>query len=233
MKRFYEKVTIEKEPAGYSIFLDGKPIKTPAKASIFLPTEALAEAIAEEWQRQTEKVEPASMPLMQAAATTIDRVATQRQKVIDDIIAYGGTDLLCYRATYPATLVERQSTAWDPLLHWVKSRYGVTLKKTTSIAHIAQDEDELAKLAAIVHAQKDMTLAPLYNITALCGSLVIGLAILDGHLTAEKAFEISELDETYTLELWGDDEEALVRRKNNKESLMASTRFLKLSGILV
>lgn len=233
MKRFYENVTVDKGDTGYSIFLDGKPIKTPAKAPVLLPTEALADAIAEEWQTQAEKVEPASMPLMQAAATAIDRVTTQRQKVIDDIIAYGGTDLVCYRATYPASLIETQSAAWDPLLLWAKSRHDVALKTTSSIAHVAQDTDELLKLAAVVHAQEDMTLAPLYNITALCGSLVISLAVLDGHLTAETAFEVSELDETHAIEHWGADEEALIRRKNNKKSLMASTRFLKLSGILV
>jgi len=233
MKRFYENVTVVKGEAGYSILLDERPIKTPAKASVVLPTKALAEAIAEEWHSQKETVEPASMPLMQAAATAIDRVTTQRQKVIDDIVAYGGTDLVCYRATYPESLIAKQSAAWDPLLDWVKSRHGTHLKTTNSIAHITQDESQLAKLAAVVNAQEDMTLAPLYNITALCGSLVIGLAVLDGHLSANNAFDISELDETHTIENWGADEEALIRRKNNKESLMASTRFLALSGILV
>ncbi|MEH6527500.1 MAG: ATP12 family protein [Sneathiella sp.] len=233
MKRFYENVTVDKAEAGYAIRLDKRPIKTPAKAPVFLPTEALAEAIADEWRSQKDKVEPAAMPLMQAAATAIDRVMTQRQKVIDDIVAYGGTDLICYRATYPASLISKQSDAWDPLIDWIKSRHGAHLKTTSSIAHITQDERQLEKLAAIVDAQEDMTLAPLYNITALCGSLVIGLAVLDGHLSADEAFDVSELDETHAIENWGADDEALIRRKNNKESLMASTRFLKLSGILV
>jgi chaperone required for assembly of F1-ATPase len=207
MKRFYENVTVKKGETGHAIFLDERPIKTPAKAPVFLPTAALAEAI--------------------------DRVTTQREKVIEDIVAYGGTDLLCYRASYPASLIAKQSTAWDPILDWVKTRHAVHLETTNSIAHIVQEKSELAKLAAIVDAQEDMTLAPLYNITALCGSLVIALAVLDGHLSAGEAFDISELDETHTIENWGADEEALIRRKNNKESLMASTRFLKLSGILV
>ncbi|MEH6547047.1 MAG: ATP12 family chaperone protein, partial [Sneathiella sp.] len=122
MKRFYENVTVDKAEAGYSIRLDKRPIKTPAKAPVFLPTEALAEAIADEWRSQKDKVEPAAMPLMQAAATAIDRVMTQRQKVIVDIVAYGGTDLICYRATYPASLIAKQSDAWDPLIDWIKSR---------------------------------------------------------------------------------------------------------------
>ncbi|PHQ70564.1 MAG: ATPase, partial [Sneathiella sp.] len=121
---------------------------------------------------------------------------------------------------------------WDPLIRWIADRHQLSLKITDDVAHIEQDPDVLQKMATVVGAQEDMTLAPLYNITALCGSLVIGLAVLDGHITAETAFEAGEIDETHIMEQWGEDEEALTRRKNNKESLMASVRFLQLCGIV-
>ncbi|MCF8466199.1 MAG: hypothetical protein K9G33_02240 [Sneathiella sp.] len=232
MKRFFTNVAIKEDGDAYSVLLDGREIKTPAKAPLRLPTKALADAIAEEWDRQEEKISPATMPLMQAAATAIDRVCPQREKVIEDITAYGGSDLVCYRATHPESLIAKQAAAWDPMLDWARNRHGVILKVGQGIAHIPQTPEALANMKAVVEAQKDMTLAPLYNITALCGSLVIALAVLDGHVGATDAFEISELDETHTMELWGTDAEALARCKNNKESLIASTRFLQLSGII-
>ncbi|MAL79810.1 MAG: ATPase [Sneathiella sp.] len=228
MKRFYKEVTAEERDGGFCVLLDGRMIKTPAKAGLHLPTRALAEAIAAEWDAQGAELVPASMPLMQAAATVIDRVTTQREKVIDDIAAYGGSDLVCYRATHPEGLVARQRAAWDPMLDWLKNRHGVTLHVAEGVMHIPQPPQSLSALRAVVAAQGDMALAPLYNMTSLCGSLVIALAVLDGHLSADQAFEISELDETHVMEHWGADAEAVKRRENNKESLAASARFLTL-----
>lgn len=228
MKRFYKKVTAEEQGGSFCVLLDGRVIRTPAKASLHLPTRALAEAIAAEWEAQGTDVVPATMPLMQAAATVIDRVTTQREKVIDDIAVYGGTDLVCYRAMHPENLVARQAAAWDPMLGWLKNRHGVTLHVGQGVMHVPQPPQSLAALRAVVAAQSDMALAPLYNMTSLSGSLVIALAVLEDHLTAEQAFEISELDETHAIELWGADAEAVKRRHNNKDSLAASARFLKL-----
>lgn len=233
MNRFFTNVSTKAEGDVYSVLLDGRALKTPAKVPLHLPTKALAEAIADEWDRQPEKIEPALMPLMQTATTAIDRVATQRERVIEDIVAYGGSDLLCYRAAHPMSLVAKQSAAWDPVLDWIGERHQVTLHVTNNIAHVAQPPEALEKMAAVVATQNNMTLAPLYNITSLCGSLVVALGVLDGRLTAEEAFNISELDETHTMEFWGADAEAVTRRKNNKESLIASTRFLQLCDIII
>lgn len=232
MKRFYKKVTAEEAGGAYSVLLDGRVIKTPAKAPLRLPTFALAQAISEEWDAQETKIDPSAMPLMQAAATAIDRVTPQRDQVIEEISNYGGTDLVCYRAGYPTSLVAKQSAAWDPMLTWIEARHQVTLQVCQGVMHLPQPPEAIEKMRSVVAAQNDMTLAPLYNITSLCGSLVIALAALDGHITAEKAFEISELDETYVMELWGADAEAVNRRNKNKESLAASVRFLQLSGII-
>ncbi|WP_334128644.1 ATP12 family chaperone protein [Sneathiella sp.] len=228
MKRFYKKVTAEEGDGGFRILLDGRMIKTPAKAALLLPTKALADAIAAEWEAQEAEIVPATMPLMQTAATAIDRVVPQREKVIDDIAVYGGTDLVCYRATHPQSLVARQSEAWDPMLEWLAERHGVRLTVGEGVMHIPQPPEALTRLRDVVAAQTDLALAPLYNITALAGSLVIALAVLERRLTADQAFEISELDETHVMETWGADHEAMVRRKNNKESLAASVRFLEL-----
>ncbi len=232
MKRFYKKVTAEEEGGTFSVLLDGRRIKTPAKEHLRLPTHALAVAIAEEWDAQVTEIDPTTMHLMQTAATAIDRVTPQRDKVIEEIAGYGGTDLVCYRASHPMSLVAKQSAAWNPMLEWIETRYNVTLKTCQGIMHIQQPEEALTRMRDVVAAQNDMTLAPLHNITSLCGSLVIALAVLDGHITAEEAFEISELDETHVMEFWGSDAEAVDRRNKNKESLAASVRFLKLGGII-
>ncbi|MEH6403375.1 MAG: ATP12 family protein [Sneathiella sp.] len=228
MKRFYEKTEAGPVEFGFTVLLDGRPIKTPAKAAFTLPNEKMATAIAEEWDAQKIKVNPESMPFMQYAATAIDRVTTQRQVVIDEIAGFGGTDLLCYRASYPDRLVEKQSLAWDPLLLWLDETYSIALETTPGLDHVAQAPQSLASMKAVIEQQNDMKLAAIHTIVSLTGSLVVTLAVIAGRLTAELAFDVSELDETHTIEEWGEQEEASIRRKNNKASLIAATKFLNL-----
>lgn len=228
MKRFYKQVTTGEVEGGYSVFLDGRPIKTPAKSALVLASRDMAEAIAAEWDRQEEKVDPASMPLMRYAATAIDRVTPQRDQVIDDLSGYGDTDLVCYRAPYPTHLVERQSKAWDPLVEWVHETHSVRLQVITGVGYIPQDPEGLAKLKSVLKAQSDLHLAAIHDIVSLTGSLVVALAVIAGRLEAEEAFEISELDETHVIEEWGEDAESKARRSNNKASLISAVEFLKL-----
>ncbi|MBO6825903.1 MAG: hypothetical protein JJ879_06855 [Sneathiella sp.] len=228
MKRFYKQVTAGDVDGGYSVFLDGRPIKTPAKSALVLASLPMAEAIAAEWDQQKEEVTPASMPLMRYAATAIDRVTPQRDKVIEDLSGYGDTDLVCYRATYPERLVQRQSEAWDPLVKWVADEHGVNLQVTAGVGYIKQDPKGLAKMKSVLEAQSDLHLAAIHDIVSLTGSLVVTLAVIAGRLNAEEAFEISELDETHVIEEWGEDAEAAARRKNNKASLVSAVEFLNL-----
>ncbi|MBL4907354.1 MAG: hypothetical protein JKX94_07880 [Sneathiella sp.] len=228
MKRFYKLAEAGPLDSGYTVLLDGRPIKTPAKQPLFLPIKKLADEIANEWNAQLETVEPSSMPFMQYAATAIDRVANQRDTIIEDLSSFGGTDLLCYRATYPEILVQKQSDAWDPLLLWLKETYDVSLHTTTGIAHIKQDENSLNVMQTILARQGDLQLAAIHEIVSLTGSLVVTLAVMAGHLDAEQAFDISELDETHIIEEWGEQAEAAERRKNNKKNLIAATKFLTL-----
>jgi chaperone required for assembly of F1-ATPase len=166
MKRFYKSVGVMPAGDGFGITLDGKRIKSPAKADFVVPSRALAEAVAAEWDAQAGKVVPSAMPLMQLAATAIDKTAPNRQVVIDTIAPYGGSDLLCYRAEAPAALVERQAVAWQPLLDWAMTAHDAPLAVTSGIVHQAQPDASLAALRAAVAAQDDWRLTALHQATA-------------------------------------------------------------------
>jgi chaperone required for assembly of F1-ATPase len=230
MKRFYRTVSVVSDGDGFGVALDGKLIKSPAKAVMTLPSRALAEAVAAEWEAQGEAVKPDSMPLMQLSATAIDRVAPNRDAVIATIAAYGGTDLLCYRADGPAALAERQQAAWQPLLDWAMTAHDAPLLVTAGITHLAQPTPSLAALRAAVAAQDDWRLTALHQATALTGSLVLGLALLAGRIDADTAFELAELDASFQIERWGEDAEAAARRTALRAELHAARRLAALTA---
>src|SRR5262245_27075218 len=143
-RRFYKSAGIAPVEGGWGILLDGKPLRSPAKRPFVLPTEALAAAIAEEWQAQGEKISPSSMPLMQFAATALDRLADNRSGLIEEIAGYGRSDLICYRADEPSSLVRRQEERWQPLIAWAAERYDITLNITAGIVVVEQPSHTLA-----------------------------------------------------------------------------------------
>jgi chaperone required for assembly of F1-ATPase len=230
MKRFYRETAVEAGDDGYRVLLDGKPMRTPAKAVLVLPTRALAEAIAAEWRAVPEKAEinATHLPLTRLATTGLDRVATQRERVIEDTAKYAGSDLLCYRASDPASLVERQHRTWQPLLDWAAERYGAQLLVAQGMTFVAQPADALARLREAVAAHDDFALSGLYNLTHISGSLVIALAVAEGHLPADKAFAAAQLDELYQIERWGEDPIATQRHDSIKRDIDAGGRFLAL-----
>src|SRR5439155_21180803 len=175
MKRFYKETAVDAGDGGWRVLLDGKPMRTPAKAMLVTPTRALADAIAREWSAVPEKAEinAAHLPLKRLAATGLDRVATQRERVIDDTAKYAGSDLLCYRAPDPETLVRRQRDTWQPLLDWAAERYGARLVVASGTTFVAQPAEAVAALRAAVAAHGDLALSALYNLTHIAGSLVI------------------------------------------------------------
>lgn len=228
-KRFYKQVAATAtEGGGYTIALDGRPIRTPGKALLTAPTAALAEAIAEEWAAQEEEIVPATMPMMRLAATAIDRIGKQREAIVEQIAAYGGTDLLCYRAERPEELVARQAELWEPLLDWVAEARGARLAVTRGITHTAQDRGALDALRAAVEEQDDFRLAAVSQLTASTGSLVIALAVAARRVSAEEAVVASQLDETWQAEQWGHDREAAHRRETLAQEIVAAARFLDL-----
>jgi chaperone required for assembly of F1-ATPase len=211
MKRFYKEVSVAPSEGGYCILLDGKPVKTPARNQLALPTEALAAAIAAEWQSQGEAIVATTMPLLRLANTVIDGVAVNRADVIAAILRFGENDLLCYRAHQPPALAARQREGWDPLLDWVRRRHGAHMKVAEGMAHIDQTLDALAALRDPLEDLDAFTLGGLHVIASITGSLVLALAVLEGFIPGAYAFALSRIDETYQAEKWGEDAEAQKR----------------------
>jgi len=228
MKRVYKTVATRPAAGGWGVSLDGRTLRTPAKNELILPTEALATAIAAEWDGQQDEIRPATMPLMRLAATAIDRTAPQRSRVVDEVAAYAGSDLVCYRADQPPALAARQHAVWQKLIDWATVRYDAALAVTAGIVPVRQSAGALAAFAAAVAAQDDFRLTALHSLTASCGSLVIALALLEGRLDAAAAFAASQLDETFQIEAWGEDSEAALRRRTLAADIDAAARFLAL-----
>jgi chaperone required for assembly of F1-ATPase len=230
MKRFYKDTAIDTADGGWCVLLDGRPMRTPAKTVLVVPTQPLGEAIAREWAEVPEKadIDVTYLPMTRLAATGLDRVTTQRAKVIEDTAKYAASDLLCYRATDPESLVKLQHEVWQPLLDWAANRYGARLTLAEGTSFVAQPAPALAALEAAVAAHGDFALASLYNLTHVLGSVVIALAASERHLTAEQAFAAGQLDELYQVERWGEDPIATHRHAGIRKDVEAATRFLAL-----
>ena len=234
MKRFYKETSVDAAPdgGGYRVLLDGRPMRTPAKAVLLLPNAELAEAIAAEWRAVpgAAEINVAHLPLTRLAATGLDRVGNQRDRVIEDTAKYAASDMLCYRAAEPATLVERQSRLWQPLLDWAAGHYGARLAVVDGLSFAEQPADALRALRGAVAAHGDFGLSALYNLTHIAGSLVLALAVSEGRLSAGDAFSAAQLDELYQVERWGADPIATRRHEGIRADIDAGARFLALLG---
>ena len=230
MKRFYKETAVDQGDGGHRILLDGKPMRTPAKAVLVVPTRALAEAIAAEWGAVPDKadINVSHLPLTRLAATGLDRVTSQRARVIEDTAKYAGSDMLCYRASEPETLVKRQQEIWQPLLDWADARYGARLVIVEGLAFVEQPADAVARLGEAVATYSDLGLSALYNLTHISGSLIVALAVAEGHLAAADAFAAAQLDELYQVERWGEDPIATKRHEGIRHDIEAGARFLAL-----
>jgi chaperone required for assembly of F1-ATPase len=228
MKRFYKQVTVAPGPEGLCIELDGRPVRTPKNSALAVQTEALAEAIAEEWRQQGETIVPEAMPLLRLANTAIDMVGGQRDAVVDELSGFGGTDLLCYRASEPEDLAQRQEQLWSPWLTWVAESHGAALVITAGIRHIAQDEAALAALRGAVDEHDIMELAGLNDLVTIAGSLVLALAVSAGALDADAAWAAARLDHDYQAENWGRDAEAEAHAARLRSEFEQAVRFLEL-----
>jgi chaperone required for assembly of F1-ATPase len=230
MKRFYKETAVDQGDGGHRILLDGRPMRTPAKAVLVVPTRALAEAIAAEWGAVPDKadINVSHLPLTRLAATGLDRVTSQRARVIEDTAKYAGSDMLCYRASEPETLVKRQQAIWQPLLDWADERYGARLVIVEGLAFVEQPADAVARLGEAVATHSDLGLSALYNLTHISGSLIVALAVAEGHLAAADAFAAAQLDELYQIERWGEDPIATKRHEGIRHDIEAGARFLAL-----
>ena len=227
-KRFWKKADVTADPQGVGIALDGKPLRTPAKAPLIVPSRALAVAIADEWDAQVDKIDPETMPITRAANSAIDKVAPQRRAVVAMLGEYGATDLLCYRADGPQGLVDAQAAAWDPMLDWAGQTFGARLVTTAGVMPIDQDSRALARLAAPLETLSAFELTAMHDLVALSGSLVLGLAAAHGDHDADAVWATSRIDEEWQMQEWGADEEAEATAARKRRDFLAAHRFLTM-----
>jgi chaperone required for assembly of F1-ATPase len=225
MKRIYKDVTVAEAEDGFRVLLDGRPVQTPAKNRLALPTRALAEAIAEEWRGQGEEIAPASMPMLKLANTAIDGVTANREAVIAAILRFGENDLLCYRAG-PSDLAARQAQGWDPLLDWVRRRHGMDFVIVEGHTHADQPPATLAAFRAVLEGFDAFALAALHVIASVTGSLVLALAAAEGERSAAEIFALSRIDEEHQAATWGRDPEAEARAAALSREMEKAASFL-------
>lgn len=227
-RRFYKAVSVEAGEGGWQVRLDGRPVRTPMRAFLTVPSRTLAEAMAAEWAAQEGAIRPDTMPLTQLASTAIDRVAPHRDRVVREIAGFAETDLLCHRAASPAALATRQHARWQPLLDWAASELGAPLTPTEGVIAVRQPDSSLAAIREAVAAADDFRLAALHVFTSISGSVVVGLALLRGAIDVAETWAVSQLDEDWQIERWGEEETAAERRRRLRADLDSAARFVTL-----
>jgi chaperone required for assembly of F1-ATPase len=232
-KRFYTKVGVGEHGGGFALLLDGRLAKTPAKAALVLPTLAAAEAVAMEWEAQREEIDLTSMPLTRIANTAIDEVAFAMEAVATEIVKYAETDLVCYRASGPESLVHAEAEAWDPILAFAASRLDARFICAEGIAFIEQRAPAIAavrtKVEKVAHGHAaPFALASLSVMTTLTGSALIALALCEGAINLAEAWRAAHVDEDFEMRLWGADEEAMQRRARRFAEMAAAEELWRL-----
>ncbi|HEX8668637.1 MAG TPA: ATP12 family protein [Allosphingosinicella sp.] len=228
MKRFYKEAAAVPTDGTVAVLLDGRAVKTPARNPLAVPTEELAEAIAEEWNYQGEEIDPRTMPLTGLANAAIDRVSPDPQAFARGLAAYGESDLLCYRSEGPQELVRRQEAAWDSILHWARRRFDVDFALACGVMHRPQPESTTRRLAEAVAVHDPFRLAALSPLVTISGSLVIALALAEGEIGLEQAWAAATLDEAWQAEQWGEDALAVQALAARRRDFEAAYRFLTL-----
>lgn len=229
-KRFWKAVAVAQTDDGFAVELDGRRVKTPAKAALAVPTRAMAEAIAAEWDAQTESVDPGTMPCTRSANAAIDKVTHQHSEVAAMLAEYGDSDLLCYRADAPVELAQRQAQEWDPALDWAETALGARLAPRTGILHQPQDAAALAGLGRRVEAMTPFQLAGFHDLVGISGSLILGFAAAMDWRSADDIWQLSRLDERWQEEQWGEDEEAQAAAAVKRQEFLHAKRFFDLSS---
>ncbi len=229
-KRFWKKVDVVSSEKNFCIKLDEKILKTPAKKEMLLPTKALAKKIAAEWGRQVDEIDPNAMPFTKSANAALDKVFQQFDEVSSLVGNYGDTDLLYYRADSPAELKMRQQSSWDPMIDWAEKNFEVKINCGTGILYIPQDRELVYKLSKEISELSSFQLTALYDIVSITGSLILGLATINGRLSAEDAFKLSRIDELWQIEQWGVDEEAQAVSDLKYDAVLHAQEFFIISS---
>jgi chaperone required for assembly of F1-ATPase len=229
VRRFYKEASVG-DAAPFQILLDGRAVKTPKKRALAVPTKALAEAIAEEWRAQQEFVDPSHMPLTRFANTAIDAVSETEDAVAADIVAYAGSDLVCYRAETPEELVTLQSRDWNPIVAWADTTLGAAFRVVPGVLHVQQSPAALEAVAKALTPHDAFRLTGLHILTTLMGSALLALALARGAISADAAWKAAHVDEDYQISLWGEDADAAARRRGRRAEFDAACRWLALLG---
>jgi len=229
VKRFWTQTHVVPIEDGFTVTLDARPLRTPAKSALILPSRALADLIAAEWQDQTGKVDPRRMPMTRMANSAIDKVRAQHAEVAALLAAYGETDLLCHRASTPEALLAQQAAAWDPVIDWAAQMLGVRLQAVQGVMPAAQDSTGLAQLHARISAMDAFSLTGFHDLVSLSGSLILGFGVALGAYPAKEAWRLSRIDEDWQLEVWGHDEDAVAAGHLKAAAFLDAARFYLLS----
>jgi chaperone required for assembly of F1-ATPase len=226
-KRFYETAGVRAEDGGnvHAIVLDNRPVRTPARRPLAVPSRALAEVLAAEWQAQHDIVDPAVMPLTRLANAIIDGVTDQSEAVAAEVANYLGSDLLFYRADTPAGLVARQAAAWDPVIAWARDELGARFVLAEGVMHVGQPDGALAAARTAIPSDP-WRLGAVHSVTTLTGSALLALALAQGRLSAEEVWAAAHVDDDWNLEQWGRDEPALQRRAFRLTDMQAAAAVL-------
>ncbi|UWR34029.1 ATPase [Sulfitobacter sp. W027] len=228
-KRFWKDAAVVEVDGGFTVELDGRRVKTPAKRPLTLPTRTMAEAVAAEWQAQDKQIDPRTMPVTKTANAAIDKVAVQKDEVVDMLAAYGDSDLLCYRADSPEELVARQAAEWDPMLAWAATTLGVSLRTRQGIMHQPQSPEALAELHRRTAALDAFQLAAFHDLVSLTGSLILGFAALEQAFDPDEIWALSRLDENWQAEQWGRDEVAEEEAEIKRQAFLDACAMIVLS----
>ncbi|WP_321366511.1 ATP12 family protein [uncultured Celeribacter sp.] len=227
-KRFWKDTVVAEAQEGFEVHLDGRPVRTPAKMPLILPTRTLADLVAAEWDAQDGVIDPNTMPATRGANAAIDKVSIQHAEVADMLADYGDSDLLCYRAEHPQELVARQADLWDPLLEWAEGALGARLEPRAGIMHAPQSASALAVLRDKTHGFTAFELAAFHDLVSLSGSLILGFAVTEEHLDVEEAWRLSRVDEDYQIEQWGEDDEATEAAEIKRQSFVQAALFYRV-----
>ncbi|MEM9584676.1 MAG: ATP12 family protein [Pseudomonadota bacterium] len=229
-KRFWKKAEIVEIDSAFSVELDGRSVRTPAKTALIVPTRELATEIAAEWDAQEEKIDPLTMPFTRSSNAAIDKVRVQHAEVADMLAAYGDSDLICYRAGHPQELIERQNKGWDPLVDWSATELKSPLQVYVGLMHESQPANSIATLSRHVHALPAFQLTAFHDLVSLSGSLIIGFAVIRGFAPASELWEISRIDEQWQIDQWGEDEEAANLANSKRDAFLHADRFFRVSA---
>ncbi|MCV0397043.1 MAG: ATPase [Rhizobiaceae bacterium] len=227
-KRFYQSAqVVQDEAGGWSVQLDGKPVRTPGKSLLALPTDAAARLVAAEFEAQRELIDPPSMPVLRLANTAIDGVAGHIEDVVEDVMRYSGSDLLCYRADGPDDLVARQAQAWDPWIDWVRTTIGARFWLAEGVMHVEQPRESIGAIGIHLRQRSDpFRLAAIHVMTSLTGSAILSLAVESGALSVDDAWSAAHVDEDWNIEQWGEDAEATARRAARFRDMKAAAELI-------